>query len=121
MVTEKPKTTSFYFCQNVHDQTLEGDFSDEVTVSNNTYNNYSNHRLSMMFSIPALDKGIDKDEAPLEAIRQVNHMLHSLVNKVPSVRFGPWSGILKKVNSGKLRTKIPEDLDIAEKYLFDFN
>ena len=106
MVTEKPKTTSFHLCKDVHDRTLERDFSDEDTVSNTNSSKYSNQRLSMMFSIPSLEKGIDEDEAPLEAIRQVNQMLHSLVNKVPSVRFGPWSGIVTKLNNGKLRTEI---------------
>lgn len=47
-------------------------------------------------------------------------MLRILVNKVPSVRFGPWWGLVTKLNSGKLLTEIPEDLDIAEKYLYDF-
>ena len=50
----------------------------------------------MMFTIPGLDKGIDENEAPLEAIRKINAMLHSLTNKVPSFIFGPWSGIITK-------------------------
>ena len=45
----------------------------------------------MMISVPGLDKGVNEDEAMLEAICQINAMLRSLVNKVPSVKFGPWS------------------------------
>lgn len=72
----------------------------------------------MMFTIPGLDKGVDEDQAPLEAIRQINDMVHSLVNKVSLLKFGPWSGIITRMNSGKLRTEIPEALDFAEKYIY---
>lgn len=64
--------TSFHLCKNFYDRTLEGEFSNEVTIINGTSAEYSYQRLYMMFSIPGLDKGIDEDGAPLEAIRQVN-------------------------------------------------
>lgn len=66
---------------------------------------YTNQRLSMMISILELDKAIDEDEAPLEAIWQVNAMLRSLVYKGPLVKFGPWSGYISKKNVKKCAQK----------------
>ena len=73
----------------------------------------------MMYVVPGTEKGIDEDEAPLEAIRRMHEMIRSLINKCPSVKFGPWIGEPTKLNP--LLTEFPEDVDIAERYAFDFN
>ena len=74
-VTEKPPTTTFHLCKNLHDRSLQFDLSDDITVSNGSSTKYLTQRLSMMISIPGHEKGIDEDEAPLEAIRLMNAML----------------------------------------------
>ena len=43
----------------------------------------------MIHVVPGTDKGIDDEEAPLEDIRHMKEMVKSLVNKCPSVKFGP--------------------------------
>ena len=73
----------------------------------------------MMVMVPGIDTGIDEDEAPFEAIRNINLMLRSLVNKIPSVRLGPW--IINKAKKEKFIKELPEDVDITEIYAFDFN
>ena len=73
----------------------------------------------MMYIVPGTEKGIDEDEAPNEAIRRMNEMIRSLINKCPSVKFGPWIGNYTKNNP--LLTEFPEDVDIVERYVFDFN
>ena len=118
-VTEKPPTTTFHLCKNLHDRSLQNDLSDDITVTNGSSTKYLTQRLSMMLSIPGIEKGIDEDEAPLEAVRKINAMLRSLVNKVPSVKFVPWSGLTTKKDM--FLTELPEDLDIVEKYVYDFN
>ena len=66
-----------------------------------------------------LEKGIDKEEAPLEAIRQVNAMIKSLTNRIPSVDVVPW--IANPTKKYVFLTELPEDLDMAENYIYDFN
>ena len=98
-VTKIPPATTFHLRKSLHDRSLETDLSDDVTVSNGNSTNYLTQRLSLMLSIPGKEKGIDNDEALLEAIRQMNAMLCSLVNKVLTVKFGPWSGCpIKRIN-----------------------
>ena len=69
--------------------------------------------------VPGEDKGIDEEEAPLEAIRRMNAMIKSLINKLPSIRLGPWK--YDKKTSSKMISEFPEDVDRVEKYAFDFN
>ena len=90
-----------------------------MTASNCISTKYLTQRLSMMLSIPGKEKNIDNDETPLEAIVQMNAMFHSLVNKVPSVKFVLWSGCPTKKD--KLLSELLEDIDIVERYLFDFS
>ena len=73
----------------------------------------------MMYVVPGTEHGIDDEEAPLEAIRRMNEMVKSLVNKCPSVKFGPWIGPYSK--SKPLLTEFPEDVDTVEKYVYEFN
>ena len=73
----------------------------------------------MMFVIPGTDKEIDDKDAPLEAIRKINAMVKSLINKVSSVKFGHWNRIPTKTD--KLLTEFPEDLDITKRYIYNFN
>ena len=72
-----------------------------------------------MFVIPGTDKGIDDEESPLEAIININTMVKRLISKISSVKFGPWNGSLIKTE--KLLTEFPEDLDITERYIYEFN
>ena len=69
--------------------------------------------------VPGIEKGIDDEEAPLEVSRRMNEMVKSLINKCPSVKFGPWIGPYSK--SYLLLTKFPEDVDTVEKYVYVFN
>ena len=75
--------------------------------------------MSLMVKVPGTDKGIDKEEAPIEAIRKINLMIKSLINKIPSVKLGPWLHTENKKD--KYLLELPEDVDIVEKYFHDFN
>ena len=72
-----------------------------------------------MISVPGNDKGIDDDKVPLEAIRKMTAIFRILSNKVPSIRIGPWIG--KEKTKDKLLQDLPEDVDVTERYIFDFN
>ena len=47
-------------------------------------------------------------------------MISCLINKVPSVRIGPWNND-KKVTKKQLLKKLPEDIDITERCAHGFN
>lgn len=44
----------------------------------------------LMFCIPNTDKGTDELEATYIAIRKMNDMFRSLINKIQNVRIIPW-------------------------------
>ena len=79
---------------------------DNDTVEHEKLNNDT--RLTMMFMVPGEDKGIDEEEAPLEAIRRMNAMIKSLINKLPSIRLGPWK-YDKKTSSKMISEFLPAD------------
>ena len=66
-----------------------------------------------MFMVPYKEKGIDDEEAPLEAIGVMNQMIKFPINKIPSFRFGHWIGLpsLKKT----LLPVLPEDVDLVDR------
>ena len=109
--TEKPPKTSFHIVRDILARGKSD--SDEDTVITGT----DNVRLSVMVAIPAKD--IEEEEAPLEAIRKVNAMLKCLINKLPSVKIGLWNPDKNEKNS--FITELLENVEIAEKYLYDYN
>ena len=118
-VTENPPTNTFHLLKCFYNKGLENisDFSDDIIVGNTS--TLCSQRLSMMFLVPGTEKGIDEEEAPNEAIRRMNEMIRSLINKYLSVKFGPWIG--KYTKNNPLLIEFPEDVDIVERYIFDFN
>ena len=46
--------------------------------------------MTMMFVIPSKEEGVDDDEAPTEAIKKINLLLKTVINKIPNIRIGPW-------------------------------
>ena len=79
--------------KSLHDKGLRKviEFSDDVTVVNGseTEPKQISQKMLVMFMTPDKDKGIDDNEAPLKAIWAMNQMIKCLINKIPSVRFGP--------------------------------
>ena len=66
------------------------DVNDDVTVTgNNSSTTYHSQRMTMMFQVPNLGEDAEDDEAALAAISKMNQMIHTLVNKLPSIRIGP--------------------------------
>ena len=113
---EKIKTTTFHILRDILENSSKKD-TDEDDVTVNAYNktkNYVSLRLSVMFAIPA-----KIDDAPIEAIRIMNAMIKSLGNKVPSIRLAPWT--MKLGEKGRLMSELPEDVDIVEKYAYDYS
>ena len=49
----------------------------------------------------------------------MNQIPKYLISKIPSVRFGLWIGLPSHKN--KLLTEIQEDVDVVERYAYDFN
>ncbi len=76
--------------------------------------------MSIMVLIPTADKGIDDNEAPLVAIRKFNAMISALLNKIPPISLGPWL-VSEKVKKADLLQELPEDFNIVERYIYDFN
>ena len=73
--------------------------------------------VSVMCAVPSKD--VDEDEAPLEGIRKMNLMIKSLINKIPLVKLGLWNPAA--VSKNIFLKELPEDVDVVEKYAFDFN
>ena len=44
--------------------------------------------MSLIFCVPKKEYGTNNEEAPFEAIRKINSMLKSLVNKIPGTQIG---------------------------------
>ena len=109
-VTEKTKKTSFHFARDLHAKT---DLADDDTVR---FGN-ENIRVSFMVAIPSKD--IDEEEAPMEAIRRLNGMVKCLINKMPSIKIGLWDP--EAESRQKFLLELPEDVEVAEKYVFDYN
>ena len=67
-VTEKSQTNTFHLLKSFYDKGLQNIlvFSDDITAGNTS--ELMSQRFSMMYVVPGKDKGIDEDEAPLEAI-----------------------------------------------------
>ena len=72
-----------------------------------------------MFSTPGLEKGIDEEEAPLEAICQINAMIKNMTNKIPLLKTIAWNADPTKKDTFLI--ELPDNLDIAEKQIYDFN
>lgn len=87
------------------------DMTDNATIEKKD-KYYNNVRLSLMITIAGTEKSVDEDEAPLESIRKMNLMIKSIIC------LGPWKDGSKKP---KLLKEFSEDVDIVERYVFDFN
>ena len=112
-VSEKMKTTSFHVVRYLlakNDAILDENIVIPVKKS-------SNVRLSVMIAIPSTE--IDEDEDPLETIRRMIIMIKCLITKLPSVKLSLWN--LKIGEKNKFLVKLPEDVGVVEKYVYDYN
>ena len=111
-VKEKLRTTSFHTLRNLlHKPSI----LDNGTVI--PTNKATSIRVSVMCAVPVKD--VDEDEAPLVAIRKMNGMLKSLMNKIPSVKIGLWNPDSSSKNT--YLKELPENVDTVEKYVYDYN
>ena len=115
-VKEKLKTTSFHIVRDLLEKS-DGNDDDTVVPTPKTSRYSSNIRLSSMISVPSKD--ISDEEAPFEAIRKMNGMLKSLFNKIPSCKIGKWK--TEKGEKPIFLHELPEDVDIAEQYIYDYS
>ena len=113
---EKPETTSFHIAKTILSKKDNENISDDITVTKGS--SIMSTRMSLMVLVPK-DKDIDEDEAPLESIRKMNAMFKSLSNKLPFIKLGPW--LKDSPSKRELIAELPEDVDVAEKYVYDFN
>ena len=125
-VVEKPVSTSFLLLKKLHDKGITRvnncvDFADDETVCQGAESiDYHRIRMTMMFVIPSQEDGVDEDEAQMEAIKRINLLLKTTINKIPSIRIGPWL-VDKNLNKASLLKKLPDDIDIVERYIYDYN
>ena len=112
-VLEKINNTAFHIFRDVLESNRINDNDDTILESNIS----SNIRVFLMVTIPTKDT--DDEEVPLVAIRRINTMFKSLSNKISPVRIGLWNP-QDKENNNFLR-KLPEDVDIVERYAHDYN
>ena len=80
-------------------------------------------RMTMMFRTPRAEEGGSDDDAPIVAIQKMNEMIKALTNKLPC-KIGPW--LTSNMPSGRicerdLLSELPEDLDVVEARVYDFN
>ena len=98
---------------------------DDMTVGKDNFSvtEYPNSiRTTMMYKLPAKSGDITEEDAPFLSIRKMNQMIKALTNKLPC-KLGPWkmkdSKTHLKVHD--LLSELPEDIDFAETYIYDFN
>ena len=70
-----------------------------------------------MISVPSKD--IEDEEAPFIAIQKMNGMIKSLINKIPSCKLGKWN--TEKGEQNSFIKELPEDVDIVERCIHDYN
>ena len=90
LVSNVPRLSSFTLAKSLYDKSKvveDSVGSDDITVEHGLPS--QSQRMSVMISVP--DKDVDEDDAPFEAIKKLNNMISCLINKVPSVRIGPWN------------------------------
>ena len=78
--------------------------------------------MTMMFKLPTKKEGCSDEDAPITTIKKMNSMIKSLTNKLPC-RVGKWSITNKNLPTGEqgLYTSFPENIDLVESYVFNFN
>ena len=119
LISNAPHSSSFTLAKSLYNKSKEADDSvgsDDITVEQGFPS--QRQRMSIMISVP--EKDIDEDDAPIEAIKKLNNMISCLINKVSSVRIGPWN-YDKKVTKKQLLKRLPDDIDITERYAHNFN
>ena len=103
-------------------------FTDDDTISqqnttSSTTTKFNNSvRMTMMFKLPTKKDGCSEEDAPLTAVKKMNLMIKALTNKLPC-RVGKW-GITKSTiptDDKGLYNSFPENIDIVESYVFNFN
>ena len=125
-VVEKPLSTSFHLLKKLHDKGITRtnccvDFADDDTVCQGSETlDYDMVRTTMMFVVPSKEDGIDDNDAPFEAIKKINLMLKTVITKIPGIRIGPWL-VGNEINKDSLPKKLPEDIDIVERYVYKFD
>ena len=100
LISNVPRLSSFTLAKSLYDKSKvveDSVGSDDITVEQGFPS--QSQRMSVMISVP--DKDVDEDDAPFEAIKKLNNMISCLINKVPSVRIGPWNND-KKVTTKQL-------------------
>lgn len=70
--------------------------------------------MAMMFVVPSKEDGIDDGDAPIEAIKKINLMVKTVINKIPGIRIGPWL-VGKDINKESLLKRLPEDINVVER------
>ena len=127
-MTDLSKMSTFLLHKKVHDDEpspiINVDDDDTVTHENSSSTKSFPHsvRMTMMFKLPQKKEGCTDDDAPITAIQKMNLMLKSLTNKLPC-RVGPWTLINPKlqIKETDLFTTFPEDIDLVESYVYDYN
>ena len=113
-VTGKIQTTSFHILRDLlHNSSSILD--NETVIPTNKSS--TNVRVWVMCAVPVKD--IDEDEAPLGAIRKMNGMIKSLINKIPLVKLGLWHPESPSKNT--FLKEVPENVYIVEKYVYNYN
>ena len=98
---------------------------DDSTVenANSTLSEFPNSvRTTMMYKLPPKTGDITEEDCPLLSIKKMNQMIKALTNKL-ACRLGPWKlkDTKTQLKASDLITELPEDIDFAETYVYDFN
>ena len=115
-----PNISSFILLKDICDNKISDD-DDSNTVNASNSEDRVSTRMTIMFSVPAAAEDDDDSVPPLQAIDKMNGMISSLINKLPSVRIGPWLATEQGVKKRELLKKLPSKIDVAEHYVHGYN
>ena len=99
--------------------THSSEIIDNDTVQGNSTNTWHTQHTTMMFLVPKLDEEADNNEVALSAIDKMNQMIQTLINKLPSIRIGPWTTTMSRIFIQELQKKSMK-VDFVEYYVHDY-
>lgn len=88
--------TSFRLLSSLHDRGITRindcvNFADDESICRGVeVLDYYRVQMKMIFVLPSKKDGIDDEDVPMEAIKKMNVIHKTAINKIPGVRIGPW-------------------------------
>ena len=116
-----PETSTFLILKELLEtNTCEPPCDDEVTTAGTNRTLSNSCRLNLMFSMPD-EESSETNDCITEAVHAMNELIEPLINKIPSIRLCPWLTFPSAVKKKEYLKRLPNNVDIVERYVYDFS